>query len=332
MPPSKEWKEVVSDGEDARFLGYAEYLQGLQRARAQKGRALHLKQNLALKGELVIDPDLPEPARHGLGARPGRYGVWVRLSNGSGASQPDPKGDLRGFALKVIGVDGKKVIPGMESARTQDLLFINHPITAMRNTDEFLAIVKGMQTPALLLPRLIGAVGFFRALAILKAAVKDLGFKMTSVATTDYFTAAPISWGPYAVKVKLEARAKPDPSAKAGGTPGYIGEELTSRVKANAVVYDLRIQHYVDPTSTPIEEHDREWHSPWLTIGTLTLPAQDVTSPEGRALQAKVEAASFDPWHALVEHRPLGNVMRARNHAYRLSTQERGAAAEPEQS
>ena len=36
--------------------------------------------------------------------------------------------------------------------------------------------------------------------------------------------------------------------------------------------------------------------------------------------------------HVLEEHRPLGNMMRARNHAYRLSTQERGASAEPDGS
>ena len=42
-----------------------------------------------------------------------------------------------------------------------------------------------------------------------------------------------------------------------------------------------------------------------------------------------VESLSFDPWHALEAHRPLGNMMRARNHAYRPSTQERCAAPEP---
>jgi hypothetical protein len=40
---------------------------------------------------------------------------------------------------------------------------------------------------------------------------------------------------------------------------------------------------------------------------------------------------SFDPWHALEAHRPLGAMMRARNHAYRVSTKERQAAAEPEE-
>jgi hypothetical protein len=46
----------------------------------------------------------------------------------------------------------------------------------------------------------------------------------------------------------------------------------------------------------------------------------------------RVEGFSFDPWHTQDELRPLGNGMRARNHAYRLGTQERGAAGEPDGS
>jgi hypothetical protein len=45
-----------------------------------------------------------------------------------------------------------------------------------------------------------------------------------------------------------------------------------------------------------------------------------------------IESFSFDPWHALEEFRPLGNMMRARNAAYRLSTIERKAAPEPDGS
>jgi hypothetical protein len=49
-------------------------------------------------------------------------------------------------------------------------------------------------------------------------------------------------------------------------------------------------------------------------------------------LSEYVETLSFDPWHALVEHRPLGDIMRARNVAYRVSTQARKADAEPDGS
>jgi hypothetical protein len=67
-------------------------------------------------------------------------------------------------------------------------------------------------------------------------------------------------------------------------------------------------------------------------VARLIIEQQDVASERGRAVAAFVEKLAFDPWHALVEHRPLGAMMRARNHAYRLSTAERGAAAEPDGS
>jgi hypothetical protein len=64
-------------------------------------------------------------------------------------------------------------------------------------------------------------------------------------------------------------------------------------------------------------------------VGRLVVPKQDVTSEAGRALAERVSRMSFDPWHALEAHRPLGAMMRARNHAYRVSTKERGAEGEP---
>jgi len=53
-------------------------------------------------------------------------------------------------------------------------------------------------------------------------------------------------------------------------------------------------------------------------------------SRAGRALAAYVERLSFDPWHALVEHRPLGAVMRARAVAYKRAVIARGAISELE--
>ena len=65
-------------------------------------------------------------------------------------------------------------------------------------------------------------------------------------------------------------------------------------------------------------------------MGRLTIPRQDLRLPRNRRVADFVETLSFDPWHAPEEFRPLGNMMRARNVAYRLSTQERGVAPEPD--
>jgi hypothetical protein len=88
----------------------------------------------------------------------------------------------------------------------------------------------------------------------------------------------------------------------------------------------------VDEGRTPIEDGSRDWSeadAPFVSVARLSLPRQEPASPRGRRIAAFVEKLSFDPWHAGVDFRPLGNMMRARSHAYRLSTAERGASPEP---
>jgi hypothetical protein len=330
--PATDWKEELSPGEDQRFLAHAEYLRELQGKRGGTERGLHVKPNLALEAELAIRDGLPEQARHGLGAHPARYRAYVRVSNGTLRRQHDKVADIRGFAVKVVGVEGKKLIPGMEDARTQDFLCIQTQAMPVRTADEFLGLVKAMRgSPLGLVPRLMGRVGVFPALRILARAGSATA-KPVSVACTPYYSAAALCWGPYAVRVSFQPQAKVPPGARPGDGYDYLGDELAARVRAGPVSYDFCVQFYTDPKRTPIEAHDTVWQSPWVPVGTLTLLQQDPASERGHKLAAFIEAASFDPWHALVEHRPLGNMMRARNHAYRLSTQQRGAAGEPDGS
>jgi hypothetical protein len=103
----------------------------------------------------------------------------------------------------------------------------------------------------------------------------------------------------------------------------------------NSVSYEFCLQFYRDLQSTPIEDHAVAWRddaAPPLHVATLVLSKQDANSERGRRLAQYIDTLSFDPWHAQDMFRPLGNVMRARNHAYRLSTQARKAAAEPDGS
>ena len=156
---------------------------------------------------------------------------------------------------------------------------------------------------------------------------------MRSVATTQYFSAAPIRYGAYAVHYALAPQTKSEPNGSIPPSADYLREDLARRLAEGPVVYDMRVQFYVDEATTPIEDASVEWKekdTPFVTVARLTLPKQDIDGARGRKIADFVEGLSFDPWHALEAHRPLGNVMRARNHAYRLSTKERGAAGEPD--
>src|SRR5688572_12980362 len=123
--PATDWKEDVAADEVDRFTRHAEYFGALQKRHGGRGgvhRALHAKSNVGVEATFEVLPNLPEEARVGLFAMPETYPAFVRFSNGAARHQPDPKPDIRGIAVKVLEVDGKKSIPGLEDARTQDFL------------------------------------------------------------------------------------------------------------------------------------------------------------------------------------------------------------------
>jgi len=332
---STAWKETIAADEPERFERLGQQLRALQERRARggaAGRALHLKGQGGLAAEFTVLPDLPAHARQGLFAEPKTYRAFVRYSNGAGVRQPDGKPDVRGVAIKVLGVPGRKLIPGLEDATTQDFLLIQSAATPFADVDEFVWFVVAAERPALLLPRAIFRLGPVRAIQLISRLVKGLSKPVASVATSRYWSALPIRFAAHAVKCALTPHEAPDPAAPVGREPERLATELAARLARGPVTYDFQGQFYVDDEKTPIESSTKEWleaDAPFVTVAHLTLPKQDVGSAEARALAERIETLSFDPWHALEAHRPLGAMMRARNAAYRLSTQGRAAAPEP---
>jgi hypothetical protein len=341
--PSTQWKEQVAPDEDARFGRLAEQLRELQRRNARRsgaGRALHRKGHVGVEASFEVRDGLPAAVAQGLFARPGRYRAYVRFSNGASAHQADGKGDVRGAAIKVLGVAGRKIIPGLEAATTQDFLLIQSATTPFRGPDEFVAFVRAAASPATALPRLLFGVGPRRLIAVGGALRRSLAVPVHSLATMAFHSALPVRWGDYAGKYRL---TPVDAAPASGGhrdrdrdrDRDHLAAELAARLAAGALRWDLAVQLYRDPVATPIEDSTVPWSddaAPPIAVARLTLDRQDLGSERARAIAAFVERLAFDPWHALVEHRPLGAMMRARNHAYRLSTAERGAAAEPDGS
>jgi len=333
--PSRGWREIIAEGEAANLERLAEQLRELQRKNARgkpPRRALHAKGQAPAEAELTILPDLPEHARVGIFKEPRTFRGYVRFSNGSGVRLPDTKPDVRGLALKLLDVDGPKIIPGLERATTQDFLFIQSPATPFRDADAFVWFVLAASRPASLLPRAILKLGPVGAIRLVRQLLQGLSRPVVSLATSTYYSALPTAFGPYAVKYTLTPRARATEGAKPGPSPEYLTEELCSRLKTGPVEYDLAVQFFVDEQKTPIEDASVEWKtsdSPLLDVARLTLPSQDLAASRGRELGERIEAMSFDPWHTTADFRPLGNMMRARSAAYRLSTIERKASPEP---
>jgi hypothetical protein len=322
--------ETIPADEAENFRSFADEVAEIQRERAQKrgevSRVAHLKQHLGAVGELSVTA--PEDARSGVFAEPGkRWPLYVRFSNGSGFHQSDKAPDARGFALKLVGVPGKKLIEGMESELTQDFLFINTPALPFADADGFMVGLRAAKDGrSKLVPRLVASLGLGRTLGVLWRVISAK--KVQSFATHTFHTAAPIAFGDSAAKLALFPLDAEGEALSVSG-PDYLHDDLSARLQRGSLRWSLRAQRFADQTSTPIEDASVEWTGAFTELGVLTLPKQDPASPRGKEISELVKRLSFDPWHALEAHRPLGGVMRARKATYAASVIGRKAAPEP---
>ncbi|MBP6814023.1 MAG: catalase [Burkholderiaceae bacterium] len=326
--PSTRWQERIAPDEQFRYEQAAQQIVAIQRQRSERfgtGRALHRKGITAAHGELTVAAGLPPHAAHGLFAQPGRHEVWLRLSNGGMDRAADRKPDIRGFSLRVFGVSGDSAL-GNGPAKSQDFTLINQDAFSTSGSAEFIEfVVAASQGGTALLKFLVRRYGVLGAVGQVRKALRTFGKPFGGFATEPFNSVLPMACGPYAVRV----RVTPDPAngAPSAGAPGDWNADFSNRLARRPLAWDMALQFFTEEAVTPIEDASVAWPTPWLTVARLTLPAQDTGSAAGAALSEQVEGSVFDPWQALAEHRPLGDVQRARKVVYFASQKARGAAS-----
>jgi hypothetical protein len=264
----------------------------------------------------------------------------VRFSNGESFNKPDRKAQPRGIAIKLVGVPGPKLLEDQKDAVTQDFLATSHSVTStVRHVRQFIAFMESnieaeharlpLQLPFILARKL----GVPETARILIALVLTVVFgKVRSLATEHYFSPAPIKFGPYAVKFTVRPAEGTKPATNRPLTDDFLREELTDRLRTGDLMFEFVVQFYVNERFTPIEDSSIPWkpeHAPFVTIARLRIPKCDLSDPRTKALSEAVNRLSFSPWHATEDHRPLGNVMRARKVAYQMSSDFRHHDPEP---
>lgn len=325
-PASTQWAERIGPDEPQRHADAARRLVALQKARSAQfgiGRALHRKPIVALKATLRVLGGLPPQARHGLFAEPDAHDVWIRLSNGGTDVKSDRVPDIRGFSLRVFGVQGESALGG--TTDHQDFTLINRSAFAFADSVPFVGLVEAASKgPTALLGwalRTYGPIGMFAALARLK---KGFAQPFSGFATEPFFSAAPLQCGPHAVRVRLV----PSGARKPGRAADWA-QDLRDQLAQGPLAWRLQLQFFADEARTPIEDASVDWPeavAPWVDVADLVAEPQPLDGPEGQAFAERVERSVFDPWQALAAHRPLGEVMRSRKVVYFESQKARGAA------
>ncbi len=286
-------------------------------------RGFHAKPHACVRGQFEVVSDIPEAFRVGpVFGRPRSFPAFIRFSNGLGVVHPDKKTDVRGLAVKIVGVDGPKLLGGADaSAVTQDFLMINQPGNFARNTKETIEFAKAEAhgTQASFLLRHLRIAKVFAAMA--------LRGPIDSVRTETYWAGGAYRFGDKAMKYL----AKPCAGTTSNGpglfpTDGYLKRELVDHLPSG-VCFDFYVQLQTDPVNMSIEDASSVWDeelSAPVRVGRLTMN----TVPDA-TFEAACNKLSFTPWHSAPEYKPLGNTNRGRRFTYDASRMYRGSSPEP---
>lgn len=301
-------------------------------------RAQHSKSHGLLIGRLEVLDDLDETLAQGVFAHPEVYDAVVRLSTVPGEILPDAFGTPRGFAIKLIGVDGER-LPGSEGAMTQDFIMVNMPAFAAPSLRAMIPPMKGLAAISGRMEGLkMATAAVARATeAFIEGAGGDApgwrgigGEQPRHPLGETYYSQVPILFGPYMAKLSLVPSSS-NLTRLTGKRIDTDSDKLALRKLMNAHFemqggeWDLRVQLCTDLETMPVEDSTRAWSeedSPWQTVARLSLAPQTAWSEE----RARVidDGMSFNPWHGIAVHRPLGWVQRARKPVYEASVRMRG--------
>jgi hypothetical protein len=268
-----------------------------------------------VRAEFVIRDDIPAHLRRGVFATPRTYPAWVRFS-GPGPDSPRDIDDV-GFvscAIKLMGVDGPKLLE--DETATQDFISVCTPTFVTPN----------IVANADLQREIVGDTPAFYFLRPGRTHLLDLIMQswwnetQTSPLEARYWSCVPYLLGEgqammYSVRPKSRRRSR-IPRVPLRPPDHYLRENMAATLARRSVDFDFMVQVQVDPHRMPIEDASVRWPealSPFVSVATLRIPRQTFDSA---AQMAFAHNLSYNPWHCIPEHRPLGNQSRARRRMY----------------
>ncbi|MGC4099169.1 MAG: catalase family protein [Nitrospira sp.] len=282
-----------------------------------------------VRAEFIVHDGLPSRFRHGIYAQPKTYRAWVRFSGPGPYVTPDI--DDVGFmsiSIKLMGVPGPKLMD--EEKFTQDMFGVSTPTFVTPDTRANAQLQRESLKNAQMFY-------FFnlRRPHLLDFIMQGLWIKtQSSPFEAPYFSCVPYLLGEgqamqYSVWPKSNTKT-PIPRLPLRPPDDYLRKAMVAALDQGDVELDIRVQLQTDPHLMPIENNAVLWPerlSPRISVATLRIPQQKFDSPAQIAFARRL---SYNPWHCIAEHRPLGNQSRARRRMYfELSKLRHDMNAEP---
>ncbi|MBV9508265.1 MAG: hypothetical protein JO323_25010 [Acidobacteriia bacterium] len=300
---------------DSIIASFEKQMRGLWRP-GEFERGGNTKTHGIVRAEFRVHDNLPPELRHGIYAQPRTFPAWVRFSGPGPYITPDI--DDVGFmsiSVKLMRVPGPKL---MEDEKfTQDMFGVSTPtfVTPDAHANAQLQIESGKNA------QIFYFLNFHRP-HLLDLIMQALWIKtQSSPFEAPYFSCVPYLLGEgqamqYSFWPLRKART-PIPRLPLRPPDDYLRQAMAATLAAGDVDIEVRLQRQTDPFLMPIENNAVLWPerlSPRVTAATLHIPRQKFDSPAQLDFARRL---SYNPWHSIPEHRPLGNQSRARLRMYK---------------
>jgi len=312
----KSGEERVPAGEDEVIKELVALQVAIMKNTDPTKRGQHAKHHGCVEAKFVVRGDIPKEYQVGLFKEARSYKAKVRFSNGR--QKDDRERDVHGMAIKVLKVKGPRALE-KDSRAEQDFVLIDSEVFFAPDAKTVLEFMKA------------GAASKKDPEAMKKFAQKDPATAARVQASlrtppsplaVQYWSTVPFKLGDRAVKYTVKPGEDNGPKDAKPSSEDYLRQIMVERLTKGkrAVVFNLCIIPQTDPVKMPVEDPTVRWESEPVPVATVTIEPQTFNTPKH---MKECEESSFDPWHALAEHRPLGGVNRARKAVYPASVEVR---------
>lgn len=323
---SRRPNEGLAIAEERLLPGEEEFVDSIVRSFTQQMRDLwkpggferggNTKTQGIVRAEFIVHDDIPAHMKRGIYAKAQRFNAWVRFSGPGPYITPDIEDvGFMSISIKLMGVPGPKLME--EEQHTLDMFGVSTPTF----------VTPDVKANAALQIESVKNAQIFYFVNLRESHVLDLVMQSLFIKTQSspfeapYFSCVPYLLGEgqamqYSVWPK-SARRTPIPRLPLRPPDDYLRRAMVATLNQEEVELDIRLQMQTDPHLMPIENAGVLWPetlSPRVSVATLRIPKQTFDSPAQMEFAKKL---SYNPWHTIAEHRPLGNQSRARRRMYR---------------
>ena len=304
---------------------------GMNLGREKYGRTVrisHAKAHGLMDATLTVYDNLPPELAQGLFAQAKTFKALVRMAQAPGELLDDSKVQTdRGLSVKVLDVPGPTLDPS--AGPVQDWVFDVGKQFLASDAKTFLQAFK---PNAELAPKLSDSVkgavstaaratnSLLNAFGVNSEKLAFYGHPPRHPIAEFYFSQVPYRYGNYVAKLgffpidpRQEALKDEDVQPE---TPDGLRDEMNNFLAQQPAAFELRVQLNTDPDKMSIEDGMSEWsegESSYRAVARLDIPVQPAWRPDR---DSSFENLVFSPGHALVAHRPLGSINRARLTVY----------------